>query len=62
MDRVIKKLGIWHSKLFKFVSKKARTSKWWALLLTALVIYELIEHLVYPWLVPWLAYLAIKGN
>lgn len=62
MDRVIKRIGIWHSKVFKFVSKKARTSRWWALLLTALVIYEVIEHLVYPWLVPWLAYLAITGD
>jgi len=35
--------------------KKAKASKLWAILLTVLVIYELIEHLVYPWLVPLLA-------
>jgi len=36
-------------------AKKAKTSKLWAIILTALVIYKLIEHLVYPWLVPLLA-------
>jgi hypothetical protein len=52
---IIDKIGKWHSKVFKYVSKKAKTSKLWAIVLTALVIYELIEHLVYPWLVPLLA-------
>ena len=52
---IINRLGEWHSKVFKYVSKKAKTSKFWAIILTALIIYELIEHLVYPWLVPLLA-------
>ena len=52
---IVEKIGKWHSKVFKYVSKKAKTSKLWAILLTVLVIYELIEHLVYPWLVPLLA-------
>jgi hypothetical protein len=52
---LIDKIGKAHSKVFTYVSKKAKTSKLWAILLTVLVIYELIEHLVYPWLVPLLA-------
>ena len=40
-----------------FVSKKAQTSKWWAIALTVLVLYEIIEHVVYPFLVPYLAYM-----
>lgn len=52
---IVSRIGELHSKVFKYVSKKAKTSKLWAILLTVLVIYELIEHLVYPWLVPLLA-------
>jgi hypothetical protein len=52
---IVSRIGEWQSKVFKYVSKKAKTSKLWAIILTALVIYELIEHLVYPWLVPLLA-------
>ena len=52
---IVSRIGDWHSKVFKYVSKKAKTSKLWAIILTALVIYELIENLVYPWLVPLLA-------
>jgi hypothetical protein len=59
---IIDRIGRFHSKVFTYVSNKAKTSRIWAILLTALVIYEIIEHLVYPWLVPWLAYLAITGN
>jgi len=55
---IIEKLGKWHSRIFEYVSKKAKTSKLWAVLHTALVIYELVEHLVYPWLVPLLAFKA----
>jgi len=59
---IIDRIGRFHSKVFTYVSNKAETSRIWAILLTGLVIYEIIEHLVYPWLVPWLAYLAITGN
>jgi hypothetical protein len=52
---IIEKIGQWHSKIFTYVSTKAKTSKVWAVVLTILVIYEIIEHLVYPWLVPLLA-------
>jgi len=52
---IIDRIGKMHSKVFTYVSKKAKTSRLWAILLTVLVIYELIEHLIYPWLVPLLA-------
>ena len=52
---IVDKIGKWHSRVFEYVSKKAKTSRLWAIILTALVIYKLIEHLVYPWLVPLLA-------
>ena len=55
---IIEKIGKWHSRVFEYVSKKAKTSRLWAILLTALVFYELVEHLVYPWLVPLLAFKA----
>jgi len=58
---LIEKVGKFHSKVFSYVSNKAKTSKLWAVLLTFLVLYELVEHLVYPWLVPWLAFIAF-GN
>lgn len=57
MKNIIKKIGMIHSKVFGTVSKKAETSQWWAILLTLLVVYELIEHIVYPILVPYLIYL-----
>jgi len=59
---LVQKIGTWHSKIFGYVSEKAKTSKVWAILLTALVIYELIEHLVFPWLVPLLAILPLRGK
>ena len=52
MNKLIKKIGQTHSKIFGYVSHKAKTSKWWAILLTGLVFYEIIEHIVYPILVP----------
>ena len=58
---IIERLGKWHSRIFEYVSNKAKTSKVWAVLLTILVIYELVEHLVYPWLVPLLAFKAFGG-
>ena len=57
MKKLISKIGLLHSRLFGYVSEKAKTSKWWAILLTFLVIYEIIEHIVYPILVPYLIYL-----
>lgn len=57
MNKLIKKIGQTHSKIFGYVSHKAKTSKWWAILLTGLVFYEIIEHIVYPILVPYLIYL-----
>jgi len=57
MKKLISKIGLLHSRLFAYVSEKAKTSTWWAVLLTFLVIYEIIEHIVYPILVPYLIYL-----
>jgi hypothetical protein len=57
MNAIVQKIGKCHSKVFGYVSKKAKTSKWWAIALTVLVLYELVEHIVYPILVPWLLYL-----
>ena len=57
MNSIVQRIGKWHSKVFGYVSKKAKKSKVWAIALTVLVIYELIEHIVYPILVPWLVYL-----
>ena len=57
MNKIVQKLGEWHSKLFKFLSKKAKTSKFWAILLTFAILYEIVEHLVWPILVPYLMYI-----
>ena len=60
MKTLISKIGQLHSRVFTYVSHKAKTSKMWAVLLTFLVIYELIEHIVYPILVPYLIYLNMQ--
>jgi len=57
MKKIIAKIGQTHSKIFSYVSNKAKTSQWWAILLTVLVLYEIVEHIVYPILVPYLIYL-----
>jgi hypothetical protein len=57
MKSLITKIGMIHSRVFAYVSNKASTSKWWAILLTFLVFYEIVEHVVYPILVPYLLYL-----
>jgi hypothetical protein len=60
MKALIQKIGNLHSRLFTYVGEKAKTSKVWAVVLTLLVIYELIEHIVYPILVPYLIYLNMR--
>jgi hypothetical protein len=57
MNNIIKKIGLWHSKIFETLSRKARTSKFWAILLTFAVLYEIVEHIVWPILVPYLIYM-----
>ena len=57
MNAIIRKIGLWHSKIFEALSRKARTSKFWAVLLTLAVIYEIIEDVVWPILVPYLVYM-----
>lgn len=57
MNKIIAKIGSYHARFFGWVSEKAKTSKIWAIVLSLLVIYELIEHIVYPILVPYLLYL-----
>jgi len=57
MNKIIAKIGNYHSRFFAYVSSKAKTSKIWAIVLSLLVVYELIEHIVYPILVPYLLYL-----
>ena len=47
-----------HARFFTFLAEKAKTSKWWAILLTVAVLYELVEHLAWPWLVPYMVYLT----
>jgi len=54
MNKIIAKIGSYHSRFF---ASKAKTSKIWAIVLSLLVVYELIEHIVYPILVPYLLYL-----
>ena len=62
MNAIVQKIGKWHSRVFGYVSKKAKTSKWWAIALTVLVLYEIVEHVVYPVLVPWLLYLNFRAD
>jgi len=57
MNKIVQKIGQFHSKVFGKISEKAKTSKVWAIVLTLLVVYEIIEHVVYPILVPYLIYL-----
>ena len=56
MTALIKKIGSYHSRFFAWLSMKATTSKLWAVLLTQFVLYEIVEHTVWPILVPYLAY------
>ena len=62
MQKFMSKVQKVHAKFFSFLAEKAKSSKWWAALLTLAVLYELVEHLVWPWLVPYMIYLTwIKG-
>ena len=58
MIKFMSKVQKVHAKFFGFLAEKAKTSKWWAILLTVAVFYELLEHLVWPWFVPYMAYLT----
>jgi len=58
MNAIVQKIGRVHSRVFGFLSLKAKTSKFWAILLTLAVLYEIVEHVVYPILIPYMAYLS----
>jgi hypothetical protein len=58
MNAIVQKIGKVHSRVFGFLSEKAKTSKWWAILLSIAVLYEIVEHIVYPILIPYMAYLS----
>jgi len=58
MNAIVQKIGKAHSRFFGFLSMKAKTSKFWAILLSLAVLYEIVEHLVYPLLIPYMAYLS----
>jgi hypothetical protein len=55
-NKLIQKIGRTHAKIFGYVADRAKNSKLWAILLTVLVLYRIVEHIVYPILVPYLAY------
>ena len=57
MNAIIRRIGLWHSKIFDSLSKKAKTSKFWAIVLTLAILYEIIEHVGWPILVPYLIYM-----
>ena len=62
MKKLISKIGNIHSRVFGYMSKKAKNSKIWAIALTVLVLYEIVEHIVYPILVPYLVYMQFYNN
>jgi len=55
MNAIVQKIGRAHSRFFGFLSLKAKTSKFWAILLSLAVLYEIVEHVVYPILIPYMA-------
>ena len=57
MNEILQRIQRFHSKIFTMLSDKAKTSKWWAILLSLAVLYEIIEHIVWPILVPYLMYM-----
>ena len=57
MNALLEKIQRFHSKIFTKLSEKAKTSKWWAILLSLAVLYEIVEHIVWPILVPYLMYM-----
>ena len=57
MNEILQRIQRFHSKIFTMLSDKAKTSKWWAILLSLAVLYEIVEHIVWPILVPYLMYM-----
>ena len=41
-------IGKWHGQFFGYLSRKASTSKWFALGLTLWALYEIFEHIALP--------------
>ena len=57
MNALLQSIQRFHSKIFGILSEKAKTSKLWAILLSLAVLYEIVEHIVWPILVPYLVYM-----
>ena len=57
MNEILQRIQRFHSKIFAKLSEKAKTSKLWAILLSLAILYEIVEHIVWPILVPYLVYM-----
>ena len=48
MHKIASYISNFHHRMFAYVSERAQASVWFAILLSIMALYELIEHLVIP--------------
>ena len=46
--KIADKIGELHARFFNWVGDKAKTSVWFAVLLTLIALYEICEHILGP--------------
>ena len=51
--RLTQKITAWHEKMFKYITRKSKTSVFFTWLLVFICLYEIVEHIIIPIALIW---------
>ena len=51
--KITQKITTWHEKMFKYLTRKSKTSMLFTWLLVFICLYEIFEHIIIPLFLIW---------
>ena len=51
--KITQKITTWHEKVFKYLTRKSKTSLFFTWLLVFISLYEIFEHIIIPIFLIW---------
>ena len=51
--KLTQKITTWHEKMFKYITRKSKTSVFFTWLLVFICLYEIVEHIIIPIFLIW---------
>ncbi len=51
--KITQKITTWHEKVFKYLTRKSKTSLFFTWLLVFICLYEIFEHIIIPLIIIW---------